>query len=264
MIDWQVFPFLPTSAVTCATTLSDADWQKLVAPSTGTLTVIKQTAGASTDPCSLNPTGGYTRLENLLYRFEVHDGVAVSGLPTVDGPRFQLQSLQIKLSRRNASVLTTITHIDPHAALAAQRLFRIASATDDTVTLEATPAEIAATGVTDSGEWFLRLWDALPLGTGVATVNVTGANTTSDPIDIGDGLSIQLGGGATATFRRGDYWTCAARADGSIDWPLGTLVTPHGPTVRYAPLAVDRLRQDGGLQNSCRDPHRSGAALPWR
>src|SRR5262249_36299575 len=44
------------------------------------------------------------------------------------------------------------------------------------------------------------------------------------------------------TFRRGDYWTFAARADGTVDWPkTGTTadrMPPHGPQVRYAPLAI--------------------------
>lgn len=272
LVDWQVFPFSISAAVTCATSTTNADWLKLTAPSTGTLAVIPQAAAPSTDPCSLTPGGGYTRLENLLYRIEVHEGVAQPGFPTADGPRFRLDQLKVKLSRRNASVMAKITtvasseisvappaldarnwfapglyaeivsphdDVDPRPALAAQRLFRIASATDDKVTLEATPAQIVATGATGAGAWFLRLWDAFPGGAGVATVAAPGGSSTSAVIDLGDGLSIQLGGGAGATFRRGDHWTCAARADGSVDWPAGAVqMTPHGPETRYAPLAV--------------------------
>ncbi len=119
-------------------------------------------------------------------------------------------------------------------------MFRVALADDDRVILEAQPSQIAATGATNDGTWFLRLWDAFPdsIG-GFATVTATGGATTSQEINIGDGLKVKLG---TGTFRRGDYWNCTARADGTTDWPktagVPDAMTPHGPEVRYAPLAA--------------------------
>ena len=69
LADWQVFPLsLSGASVTCSTVAANATWQALVAPSTGTLTVIEQTSPPSTDPCSLTPDGGYTRLELWLHR----------------------------------------------------------------------------------------------------------------------------------------------------------------------------------------------------
>lgn len=286
--DWQVLPLAVPSGGTglaCSTVLTTAEWQALAAPSTGTLAVLKAAAAPSADPCSLTPGGGYTRLENLLYRVEVHGGDAKAGFPSVDGPRFGLHNLKLKVSRRNASVMAAITTIsggttvseigvsppaldprnwfvpgqyaeivsihddvDPRAALANERLFRVALATDDKVTLEASAAQLAATGAATNGRWFLRLWDSLPAtgaggGTsGIATVSAPGGAAESAVIDLGDGLSIRLAGGPAAIFRRGDYWTCAARADGSIGWPDsgggGDAMSPHGPETRYAPLAV--------------------------
>jgi hypothetical protein len=273
IVDWQVFPFDITGggALTCATAPSNPPWQALTAPSSGTLTVLEQAAAPSTDPCSLTPNGGYTRLENLCYRLEVHGGLANTALPAVDGPRFNLNNLKIKFSRRNASVMVRIKKItnteieveppafdarnwfapgqyaeivsihddvDPRAALANERMFRVALADDDRVILEATAAQVSATDATTDGTWFLRLWDAFPGNVGgVATVTATGA--ASQEIDIGDGLKIKLGAG---TFRRGDYWNCTARADGTTDWPKAGAVPeatpPHGPEVRYAPLAA--------------------------
>jgi hypothetical protein len=276
LIDWQVFPFNvvvdgePT--LTCADVPSNKAWQDLTAKSTGTLEVAAQTATPSTDPCTLTPSGGYTRFENLLYRFEVHTGDANAAFPSVDGPRFNLDNLKLKFSRRNASLMVRIDKIDsasltvsppaldprnwfapglfaeivsvhddvdPRAALANERMFRVLHADDDLVVLDATAAQIAATSATTDGTWFLRLWDAFPDGSGIATVSATGGAKVSADIDIGDGLKISLG---TGTFRRGDYWNVAARADGSIDWPQTSgspdPMPPHGPEVRYAPLAV--------------------------
>jgi hypothetical protein len=276
--DWQVFPLaVPVPAggsLTCADAALKAEWTSLIAPSTGTMSVIKQAAGPSSDPCSLTPGGGYTRLENLLYRIEVHGGVPKAGAPTADGPRFRLDGLTVKLQRRNASLIARIVDIqgseikvapasldarhwfapgafaeivnvhddvDPRAAMANPRLFRVAIATDEKITLDALPAAVAATLAAKDGNWFLRLWDAFPTGNGVATIAAPGAN--SQLIDLGDGLSIQFQGGAAATFRRGDYWTFAARADGSVAWPEtvpGTpdSMRPHGPETRYAILGI--------------------------
>ncbi len=274
--DWQVFPLNITGGggLDCTNAADKAAWIALTAPSAGKMSVAKQAAGPSTDPCSLTPGGGYTRLENLLYRIEVHNGAPKAGLPTADGPRFGLNALKVKLSRRNASLMVRITAIngsdvtvepasldarawfapgayaeivsihddvDPRAALQNERLFRVSLATDDRVTLDATPAAIGLTGAAADGDWFLRLWDAFPDGSGLATIVAGGAN--SQVIDIGDGLSIRFHNGAAATFRRGDYWTFAARADGSVAWPEtipGTpdQMTPHGPEVRYAVLAT--------------------------
>jgi hypothetical protein len=278
--DWRVFPLTPAnSAATCDTILSDDNWRAMALPSSGKLAFIKKTGGSSTDPCSLTPGGGYTRLENLLYRVEVHGGNALE--QTADGPRFGLDGLKLKLSRRNASLMVKVSEVngrrltvtppsldarnwfapgtyaeilsihddlDAAPAVTPERLFQVALASDDSVTLvEPASGAIASTGVSDDGTWFLRLWDAIPAGTNGAPVGMAAAALASNGsdsavIDLGDGLTIQLTGGAAARFRRGDYWTCAVRADGSIAWDSGNLAdiaeTPHGPVVRYAPLAM--------------------------
>jgi hypothetical protein len=276
LVDWQVFPFSPTaigSSPGCAAVTTHADWSKLVAPSTGTLAVVADSAPPSSDPCSLAPAGGYSRAENLCYRIEVDGGTPRTDFPTVDGPRLGLAGLRLKLSRRNASVMARIVSVsgtevtvepptldphnwfapglyaelvsshddvDPRDASSTTRLFQVNHATDSVVTLEAA----AASTVTGKTGWFLRLWDGFADGQGTATVTTTSsAPDVSQHIDLGDGVKILLGAGAggagTATFRRGDYWTFAARSDGTLDWPAGgTHETPHGPETRYAPLAV--------------------------
>lgn len=273
LVDWQIFPLSGVPAGTdCASALALPDWMSLAAPSAGKMSVIKQAAGPSTDPCSLTPGGGYTRLENLLYRVEVHSGAVRSDFPSVDGPRFAIQQLKVKFSRTNASLMARVTlvagseitvepasldsrawfapgayaeivnvhdDVEPRPALANQRLFRVATATDDKIVLDTAPGNVTATGIATDGKWFLRLWDAFPNGDGLATVS---GGPNSQVIDLGDGLSIQFHD-ANATFRRGDYWTFAARADGSVAWPEtvpGTpdRMVPHGPETRYTVLAA--------------------------
>jgi len=282
--DWQVFPLAIGGGASCATILQSAEWQAMSAPSSGTLAFQFGGVSASTDPCSLTPAGGQSRFENLLYRIEVHNGVVASTQP--DGPRFGVAGAIIKLSRRNASLMARITNINgnlitvsppaldplawfspgayaeiigpgddlgPTAALANERLFKVSVATDSVITLSATAAQITATAAQANGHWFLRLWDAMPDGTGFAVVPASGG-----PIDLGDGIAVQLGGGAAALLRRGDYWTAPVRSDGSIAWPgitSGTpqAQTPHGPEIRYAPLATLPLAPGG----DCRIPFAS-------
>lgn len=70
-------------------------WSALTAPSAGRLST--GTASFGTDnPCLIPPTGGYTGLENQLYRIEIHDGGA-PGTAT------------FKWSRDNASVETRVS-----------------------------------------------------------------------------------------------------------------------------------------------------------
>lgn len=289
--DWQVLPQPVRGSVSCATVPQNADWLRLTAPSSGSIAVTVEPSIPGTDPCSLMPQGGYTRLENLLYRLEVDGGVPIaeagSPPPLADGPRFGLQGLKLKLSRRNASLLVAITGIngneitvsppsldprswfapgswveivslhddvDPRAALTSERLFRVALATDEKVTVEATTAAIAATGAAATGGWFLRLWDVLPDSSGLIVFGAPGAGGLTAVQSLGDGLSIQGGGGGAATFRRGDYWTFAARADGTIDWPSSTQQTPHGPETRYAPLSVATGSSAASTFDDCRIP----------
>ena len=90
------------------------------------------------------------------------------------------------------------------------------------VTLEASAAATAAKANGATG-WFLRLWDAFPSDAGLATVSTAGHPDLSQVIDLGDGLKVRLGGGASAAvFRRGDYWTFAARRTEPLTGRQGT------------------------------------------
>ena len=272
--DWQVFP-VPMAgyqAESCGWAVLQDRISAITAPSTGRMILQSASGAGSTDPCSLTPAGGYRRLENLLYRLEVHDGSPVTNQPVADGPRFGLNGLKLKLSRRNASVMARIIEVlpggisftvapaqldpvnwfapgmlaeivsihddvTPRPAGSPERLFRVADAQDERVELVATAAQIAATGLAANGDWALRLWEPMPDGAALAEVTLTAGQIHSNPVDIGDGLAIRLGR-ADARFRRGDYWCFAARADGTTDWPPGAERAADGPELRYTMLAA--------------------------
>ncbi len=85
-------------------------WTQWTAPSGGLLTTATATYG-SDNPCLIPPTGGYTGLENQLYRVEIHD----AGAPG---------TATFKWSRDNASVQTRVNRIDNGVTLYVDSLGR--------------------------------------------------------------------------------------------------------------------------------------------
>lgn len=104
---WQVKLLDASSAggVACSTPDSAiTPWIDFIQPSASLLTT-GLVPSASSGPCALSPTSGYTGLENQFYRVEIHQpGTAVpSGTST--------PSATFKWSRENASVATAVTAI---------------------------------------------------------------------------------------------------------------------------------------------------------
>src|SRR5262245_3607114 len=94
---WQV-KALPvkltgTSVLSCGD--SAPEWDALVARGTGLMSARAQPVQATDSPCLLPPGAGYRRLENQLYRVEVHKGGA-------------LAAATFKWSRDNGSVVTGV------------------------------------------------------------------------------------------------------------------------------------------------------------
>ena len=97
---WQVRVLADEAPAGADCGSADADlpgWAALVAPSGGRLTTGTFNVTAAPDPCELPPSGGYTGLENQLYRVEIHD----AGGPGA-GATF-------KWSRDNGSVASHVT-----------------------------------------------------------------------------------------------------------------------------------------------------------
>ena len=201
----------------------------------------------ATDPgsdCLVPAGGGYRRLENQLYRVEIHDvGQATTSF---------------KWSRDNGCVVSKVKAIDANALTIVvedpgrdealgfagakwvelsdeERVLRgvpgvlvqVRTVTGTSVTV-LNPANLSLAAGTNPT---LRRWD----GRGTVAAN--------SPIELEDGVQVEFDGG---TFTSGDYWLVPARTlTGKVEWPRngGSPPTPtfesrHGTAHHYCLLAV--------------------------
>ena len=208
------------------------EWDDVIADLDRRLNARTQPPPSPTGPCVVPPTAGYRRLENQLYRVEVHKPGA-AGAAT------------FKWSRDNGTVVTaiekisgkdvTVTSLGPDEVLgfASGQWVEIADDRNDLhgtpgqlvqidtvnsslrrITLKTAPTPLAggADGVDKSLHPKLRRWDQSGDTATAGGVAVTGAWLALE-----DGVEVQF---SNATFRTGDYWLIPARtATGEIEWP---------------------------------------------
>lgn len=236
---------------------SDVDLSILPAAPTGTLTA---SPGPPSDPmpCMLPPESSYLRLENQLYRVEVHtpgaaDGAATfkwsrengsvvaligapsgSGSPptTVTGPTFTVTGLtdDPTLGLKSGD---WVEFIDDAVELSGQpgQLYQVATTPSDghTVSINGSPTATLALHPK------LRRWDM----TGAAYAQ--GVPLTSGaPIALEAGLQVEFSAG---TYRTGDYWLIPARTatsieQGHIEWPDDGGSPPN--PLALPPAGIDR------------------------
>jgi len=270
---WQVKVMDGTGALTCTTPL--AAWDTLIAPSTARLTAVATPAPPAAGPCIISPAGGYTGLENRLYRVEIHKA------GTVDGA----VKAQFKWSRDNASLAARI--------LSTQKI----TLTDWIVTVGSTGRDSwmrfefgdHVEVLDDNVEFAMR-----ESGTGGIMAKITSVNhatgeihvdqdlttfpivagrhprirrwdiasavepfvrNTSNgvPIALENGITITFGQAPTDTLHAGDFWVFAARtADGTID----TLnkQPPRNVLHHYAKLALVTSGPTPTVTADCRIP----------
>jgi len=237
------------------------------ATGSGKLSAQTVSTAADTGPCVLPPTAGFSRLENQLYRVEVHRGTDQND-PTVN-PTF-------KWSRDNGSVVTSITSVsgqtlivqdtgrdevigfahdqwveilDDRMELADQRghlvqIDTVNPATREIMIKTATPLPV----IDETRHPKLRRWDQSG-----ATATADGVEITTDEMLLEGGIEVQFSGG---TYRSGDYWLIPARAaisteTGGIEWE--GVQSPHGIHHHYCPLAlVDFDDSKFSLNSDCR------------
>ncbi|MDJ0755418.1 MAG: DUF6519 domain-containing protein [Ardenticatenaceae bacterium] len=227
------------------------------------------------DPCEVPPSAGYRRLENQLYRVEIHDGGAVG-------------TATFKWSRENGSIVSHIESrdgdslviappgrdenlgfqstdwieiTDDHNELAgtAGVLVQLASAvgnvlTVDPSTLDGAATLAAAVNSLDEASRKVRRWES-PAET----------ITTGSFVALEDGVEVQFEP-PSDEFRSGDYWIIPARTNtGDVEWPrdestnLPVPQPPRGIDHFLAPLALLTLtvnpqteEQTWTLDDDCR------------
>ncbi|PPS67830.1 MULTISPECIES: DUF6519 domain-containing protein [Streptomyces] len=254
--------------------LRESGWK---VPEQGTMTPALKAGTVGDDPCALTSEARYTRLENQLYRVQVHQAGA--------SPTFLW-------SRENGSVTAVLRDIDTtgmpagKAVLSVDREGRDASlsiAHGDVVEITSTAWQLRgrrgklAKAVQPDGRRIPVVW--LDGGTDLAALGSTPIvrRWESAPLPAVDNTPTDLEGGICVTFkdvaklRTGDYWLITARsarlAFGLAD-EAGTLLPvgidaagtprkPDGPQVHAAPLAMLERKTVGGvaqwtLESDCR------------
>lgn len=242
-------------AINC---LSDiAAWKNLVDAPSGKLAARAEPGTPPKDPCLLTPEAGYQRLENQLYRVEIHeDGVA---------PAKQ----RYKWSRDNGAIVTRLTGWlndpaadeievasigrDAYLGISAGcwleifndeheqtgrsgPLVPVIKTEGNRVTLDLDNATETPTAGLFAHNPRVRRWDGVAL---LETVNANaGANVGWSELE--DGVEVRFLAG---TFRVGDFWTIPARtATAGIEWPQESgksqFVTPQGVLRAFTRLAL--------------------------
>jgi hypothetical protein len=205
------------------------------------------------DPCSItSPDSKYRGLENQLYRVEIHHG----GL--ADKATF-------KWSRDNGSIVTTLVGFEDNSlqvvsarGFAAKSwveispaardpdgepgdLVKVISVEGDTLSLDQS-AKITLESVSNAT---VRRWDG-PDG----AVPIKEGSTDQDWITLENGIQVRFAEGGE--YRPGDYWLIPARVvGGTIEWPDGEPLKPHGVEHHYAPLGLVRWKDNAFKIRGC-------------
>ncbi len=272
---WQVKVMQGADAASCAA--PPPAWTSLIAPSTARLTAQATPTAPAPGPCVINPAGGYTGLENRLYRVEIHKAGTLAGSGGTTKAQF-------KWSRDNASLAAKVLGIGP-AGLATESIITVSSSGrdawmrfehDDHIELLDDAVELSMRESGTGGPM------ARILGVNHATGEIhIDKNLSNFPViaarhprirrwdiasaaeslarDVNNGSAISLESGITITFsasgsdtlHAGDYWVFAARtADGTID----TLVNapPRGVLHHFARLALVTSGTPPSVLTDCR------------
>ncbi len=265
------------SAATGVLTCDDQfpEWRALFDKG-GTLNALSKHADSNKNPCLAPASVGYRRLENQLYRVEIHRGGT-------------LGKASFKWSRDNGTVVTaiegivgsiiTVHDVGPDDALGfahgqwveltddaldlnglpgqLAQIDTVNAATREITLQGVTPKPLAATtsGIDPARHPKLRRWDQIDQ-TG-APVTDQGIETAAGWLPLEDGISVQFSAGQ---YRTGDYWLIPARtATEEIEWPpfevpnLNPQPQPRlGIEHHYCRLALIRV-QDGAVDKDITD-----------
>ncbi len=217
------------------------EWDIATAAPTGLLNARTQFTAESDNPCLLPPSSGFSRLENQLYRVEIHTGGFRS-------------AATFKWSRDNAIVETRIVNIngnivsvaetgkDAFLGFAADQWVEVV---DDESELNQTPRALVQIDSVDpskkeittksplpslSGALKLRRWDQFGAGATANTIAIT-----SGWINLEGNIQILFSDG---TYQSGDFWLIPARtATGEIEW--SPFEVPNTRPIPQPPIGID-------------------------
>ncbi|HJQ29860.1 MAG TPA: DUF6519 domain-containing protein, partial [Rubrobacter sp.] len=196
-------------------------------PPTGTLSAQAEEESGATGPCEIPPGGGYERLENQLYRVEVHrsgnkatarfkwsrdNGSVATGIEEVDVAN---KEITVKDTGRDEFLSFAngqwVEVVDDDTELRGEyrTLLQIDRPVDHArriITVRQTPPPIDP-----SLHPKLRRWDQQKDAT------ADGVVLTDTGTELEDGIEVSISSGQ---YRAGDYWLIPARtATGDVEWP---------------------------------------------
>ncbi len=208
---------------------------------TGKLRANEVKGTPAANDCLVPTSGGYRRLENQLYRVEVH---AAGGSPTFKWSRDNASlSSKVKSSDQAAGVIDVVdAGRDEVTGFAGAKYVELLDETRTLNGLAGVLLEVdTVTGTTIrvknpsnsslalGPNAILRRWD------GIGTI------AANAPAELEDGVQIEFDGG---TFAVGDHWAFPARTlTGKVEWPRTStgdsiFELRHGTVHHHAPLAV--------------------------
>lgn len=242
-----------TAEMSCSDMMSE--WESFCSFDFGAMNARTRPESEKKSPCQLPPTAGYQRLENQLYRVEVHTGGKIG-------------EATFKWSRDNAAIASKITEISGDTSLKINNLElddagryspgKWVEIIDDESELKGLPGQLVQIErITETGEITLvqslsnvdlnsaklRCWDS------AGEIKIDVSNKNDGWINLEDGgIEVKFSKG---NFRTGDYWLIPARTiTGGIEWPQyesGSDPIPQPPLGiehHFCRLALIRLEKD--------------------
>ncbi|MCI0346826.1 MAG: DUF6519 domain-containing protein, partial [Chloroflexi bacterium] len=268
---WQVKALAGVKADACS------NLPPQLAASTARMTAMATAAPPAPTPCVIQPAGGYTGLENRLYRVEVHKA------GTLGGPN----PATFVWSRDNASLMASVESIK---AVAGGSIITVESTGRDTwmrfevsqqIELLDDDVELAMRE-TGEGGGIARITNVnhasreITINQNFASFVVTRARhprirrwdteapadqaerpvTNGTQIALEEGIKISFGDGTVAddgdTLHAGDYWVFAARtANGEID--VVNSAPSRGNLHHFMPLAMATSGMPATVDSDCRN-----------
>jgi photosystem II stability/assembly factor-like uncharacterized protein len=268
----RALPLPATSDWNCASSIEA--WDALINMPRPRLVARAEPQLATANLCEIAATAGYRRLENQLYRVEVHEGAASPSFKwsrengsvayavvsvTVDSV-VQRTTVRVAARGRDANldvaVHDRVELIDDNAELTqrAGTMFEYIADGNDELELVLAGAPAGALGQDVSRHPVLRRWDHKPAVAGTNVLPIVEGSW----IDLEDGVQVRFEGGGV--YRPGDYWQIPARTmTADVEWPRdgdGDPIArePDGTADAYCRLAIVELDADGVVKvtSDCR------------
>jgi photosystem II stability/assembly factor-like uncharacterized protein len=267
---WQVRTMQAPDGGACP--MVDGPWiPDGVNPSTGQLAARAAPVPPVTDICIVPPSGGFRRLENQLYRIEIHDpgdasvatftwsrdnGSTVAGVDRIAGTAIKVANGGSPVTLAGFAGASVVEVIDDPTILSGKPGVVVAVGAIEDSTLTVADADKNKALPQGAGR-IVRRWESKPINLQPSQWVHLGIDRGGGEIDE-EGVQVRFEAG---TYNTGDYWVIPARTlSGSIEWPSddgeALFKVPDGVRHHYCPLATTD-NNNPVIKNDCR------RLFPW-